>query len=107
MREHSPSARRLVVFYGCLYFAAMRPEEAVALKKRHLALPTTGWGEFHLDSAEPHAGKEWTDSGENRDRRQLKQRERGETRIVPCPPDLTTLIHEHIAEFGTAPDGRL
>jgi hypothetical protein len=31
----------------------------------------------------------------------------GETRTAPCPPELTALIHEHIAEFGTGPDGRL
>ena len=60
-----------------------------------------------MEIAEPYAGKEWTDSGENRDRRQLKQRARGETRTVPCPPELTALLHEHIKEFGTTPDGRL
>src|SRR5690606_6465062 len=49
----------------------------------------------------------WTDSGRNRDHRQLKQRERGETRTVPCPPELTAMLHEHIARFGIAPDGRL
>jgi integrase len=36
-----------------------------------------------------------------------KQRERGESRTAPCPPELTALIHAHVAEFGTAPDGRL
>ncbi len=85
----------------------MRPEEAVALAKLHLVLPAEGWGEFNLNVAEPHAGKEWTDSGENRDRRQLKQRARGEVRTVPCPPELTALLNWHIGEFGTAPDGRL
>jgi integrase len=60
-----------------------------------------------LERAEPHAGKDWTDTGRNRDRRQLKQRARGETRTVPCPPELTALLHEHMARFGTAPDGRL
>jgi len=84
----------------------MRPEEAATLNKHHLALPETGWGVFHLDGAEPHAGKDWTDTGRNRDRRQLKQRERGETWSAPCPPELTALIHEHIAAFGFAPDGR-
>jgi integrase len=69
---------RLVAFYGCLYYAGLRPEEAAALNKRHLDLPPAGWGWFHLDRAEPHAGYEWTDTGQNRDRRQLKQRERGE-----------------------------
>lgn len=26
---------------------------------------------------------------------------------MPCPPELTELIHAHIAEFDVAPDGRL
>lgn len=107
VRGQQRSGPRLVAFFGCLYFAALRPEEAVALKKHNLSLPERGWGELHLEAAEPHAGKEWTDTGENRDSRQLKQRERGEVRIVPCPPELTALLHEHIAEFGTAPDGRI
>jgi integrase len=105
--EQRRSGPRLVAFFGCLYFAGMRPEEAVALAKHNLALPAEGWGEFNLETAEPHAGREWTDSGENRDRRQLKQRARGETRTVVCPPELTALLHEHIGRFGTAPDGRL
>ncbi|WP_432986323.1 tyrosine-type recombinase/integrase [Dactylosporangium sp. CA-233914] len=107
LRDQGETGRRLVAFFGCIYFAAMRPEEIAALNKRHLALPESGWGEFHLDGAEPYAGKEWTDSGENRDRRQLKQRERGESRTAPCPPELTALIHAHIREFGTGTDGRI
>jgi len=101
------SGPRLVAFFGCLYFAAMRPEEAVALAKHNLSLPEKGWGELTIDTAEPHAGKEWTDSGANRDRRQLKQRARGESRTVPCPPELTALLHSHIKQFGTKDDGRL
>jgi hypothetical protein len=106
VREQGRVGRRLVAFYGCLY-AGMRPEEAAHLSERHLALPAEGWGEFHLDGAEPYAGKEWTDTGASRDRRQLKQRERGESRTAPCPPELTALIHKHLDEFGTGPDGRL
>jgi integrase len=105
--EQRRSGPRLVAFFGCLYFAGMRPEEAVGLRLRHLAIPAAGWGELHLDQAEPHAGKEWTDSGAARDSRQLKQRERGEVRSVPCPPELTALLRRHIAEFGTGADGRL
>jgi len=107
VRDQRRSGPRLVAFFGCLYFAALRPEEAVSLAKHNLSLPTEGWGELHLESAEPYAGKEWTDSGNNRDHRQLKQRARGEVRTVPCPPELTALLHEHIRQFGTAPDGRL
>ena len=36
--------RRLVAFFGCLYYAALRPEEAVSLAKHNLSLPTTGMG---------------------------------------------------------------
>jgi hypothetical protein len=43
VRDSGRNGRRLVAFFGCLYFAAMRPEEAVALNKRHLALPAKGW----------------------------------------------------------------
>jgi integrase len=107
VREQRPSGPRMVTFYACLYFAAPRPEEASALALSHLALPEVGWGVFHLDGAEPHAGKEWTDGGTPRERRQLKQRARGEVRSVPCPPELTALIHEHVRTFGTADDGRL
>jgi integrase len=64
-------------------------------------------GELHIERAEPYAGREWTDSGRNRDQRPLKQRARGEIRLVPCPPPLTDLLHAHIQEFGVQPDGRL
>lgn len=107
VREQPRSGRRLVAFFGCLYFAAMRPEEAASLAKHNLALPDEGWGEFHLEIAEPYAGKEWTDTGHTRDRRQLKQRARGEIRTVPCPPELTALIWEHVERFGYGKDGRL
>ncbi|MBB5872010.1 hypothetical protein F4553_005389 [Allocatelliglobosispora scoriae] len=101
------SGPRLVAFFACLYFAALRPEEAANLAKHHLSLPAEGWGELHLSGAAPHAGKDWTDTGTHRERRQLKQRAVGESRTVPCPPELTAYLHWHIEQFGTAPDGRL
>lgn len=107
VREQERSGPRLVAFFGCLYFAGLRPEEAVGLCKHNLSLPARGWGELHLERAEPHAGRDWTDTGENRDSRQLKHRERGETRTVPCSPELTELLHEHVERFGIGPDGRL
>jgi integrase len=66
-----------------------------------------GWGELHLDRVEPHAGKDWTDSKRNRDDRQLKQRAVGETRAVPCPPELTALLRRHVEDFGMGADGRI
>jgi integrase len=106
--QQQRSGPRLVAFFGCLYFAALRPEEAVALLRGNLLLPAAGWGELHLETAEPYAGKEWTDTGANRDRReQLKQRARGDGRRVPCPPELTVLLREHLARFGTGAGGRV
>lgn len=105
--DEQSTGKRLVAFYGCLYYAGMRPEEAVSLRVANLAIPATGWGEIHLDVAEPYAGRDWTDNGNNRDRRQLKQRAIGEGRTTPCPPELTALLHAHRDQFGTGPDGRL
>jgi hypothetical protein len=42
VRVQQRSGKRLVAFYGCLDFAAMRPEETVALAKHHLVLPAEG-----------------------------------------------------------------
>ncbi|MEO6085714.1 MAG: tyrosine-type recombinase/integrase [Umezawaea sp.] len=107
VRVQRRSGPRMVAFFACLYYAGMRPEEAAGLSKHQLALPEEGWGEIHLEIARPHAGKEWTDSGKNRDKRQLKQRDAGTIRPVPSPPELTALLHRHMLAYGTAPDGRL
>ncbi len=55
----------------------------------------------------PDAGSEWTDDGSPREQRQLKHRADGDSRIVPVHPELTRLLRYHLAQFGTAPDGRL
>jgi integrase len=118
VRDVQRSGPRLVAFFGTMYYSALRPEEAAALNKRHLALPEPKWdatrdrlvydfGELHLDTAEPHAGARWTDSGKPRDRRHLKSRAVDEGRSVPCPPELTQLLWEHINEYGYGRDGRV
>ncbi|MER6539790.1 site-specific integrase [Streptomyces sp900105755] len=101
------SGRRLRAFFGCLYYAAMRPGEALGLRRSDCKLPATGWGRIELAETRPTAGKAWTDSGEAHDRRGLKQRAHGEVRIVPIPPPLVRLLRDHLKEFGTAKDGRL
>lgn len=77
------------------------------LREGNLFLPDSGWGELMLEESRPDAGRDWTDSGRQRDERQLKHRAKGETRRVPCPPELTALLHVHLARFGRAEDGRL
>jgi integrase len=90
-----------------MYFAALRPEEAVNLRVADLILPSSGWGEIHLDRATPHAGRTWTDSGKLHDERQLKHRAEGESRVVPCPPELVAFLRSHLRQFGTDPEGRV
>jgi integrase len=97
----------LKAFFAVMYYGALRPEEAAMLSKPDLQLPDGGWGELLLSETAPIAGASWTDSGERRDRRQLKQRAIGEVRTVPSPPPLTRVLHDHLRRFGTAGDGRL
>ena len=107
VRRQKPTGPSLVAFFGAMYFAALRPAEAATLRKGNLALPEAGWGELLLESSTPEAGASWTDSGRRREERQLKHRAKGETRVVPCAPELTALLHEHLETFGTGPDGLL
>lgn len=97
----------LVAFFGCMYYAAMRPEEVCALRKENLSLPETGTGTIFVEAARPEVGDEWSDNGVASEDRALKHREQGQGRTVPCPPELTALLHGHLERFGTAPDGRL
>ncbi|MGH3852172.1 MAG: site-specific integrase [Pseudonocardiaceae bacterium] len=107
VREARLSGPRLVAFFGLMYFSALRPEEAANVRSYNLALPAEGWGELHIHEATPYAGTAWTNDGNQRDRRQLKNRARGDSRTVPCPPELTVMLHDHIREFGTGVEGRL
>lgn len=101
------SGRRLRAFFGCLYYAAARPGEALGLRLSDCHLPEKGWGRIDLQETRPTAGRTWTDSGEVHDRRGLKQRDKGEVRQVPIPPPLVRMLREHVKEFGTGNDGRL
>jgi hypothetical protein len=64
-------------------------------------------GELRLEKAAPEIGEEWTDSGIRGEERALKHREVHEGRTVPCCPELTYLLHEHLRLFGTGSDDRL
>lgn len=123
VRGQRPSGPPLIAFFGVMYYAALRPEEAINLRKNEVTFPplvwndgtkqweepaeADGWGELHLRNASPDVGREWTDDGKERESRQLKHRADGETRIVPIHPELVRLLHAHLRDFGTAIDGRL
>ncbi|MGG2459356.1 tyrosine-type recombinase/integrase [Streptomyces sp. RGM 3693] len=94
-------------FFATLYYAGLRPEEAVALRVGDATLPETGWGEFLVHEAQPEVGRPWTDTGEVHEERELKGRGEGDTRPVPIHPSLVVLLREMIKEFGLEDGDRL
>ncbi|MGW3323657.1 tyrosine-type recombinase/integrase [Streptomyces virginiae] len=104
---HRNRGRRLVAFFACQLYAAMRPAEAVGLREQDCHFPETGWGTLTLRETLPVSGKRWSDSGKRHDKRGLKSREAKADRPVPIPPLLVAMLREHIEEFGTAQGGRL
>jgi integrase len=121
VREQAPSGPRLVAFFAVIYYAGLRPEEAVNLRGDNVALPPLvlneatgsweepgdGWGEMRFCSAATEIGAEWTDDDSRREHRHLKARAQGEWRRVPVPPPLTRLLRSHLDRFGGAPAGRV
>jgi integrase len=87
VRAQGSRGEHLEAFYGCLYYAALRPSEAVALREADCHLPSRGWGRIDLAASEPRAGRDWTDHGTARQARGLKHRAAGEIRsMAPSHP---------------------
>jgi integrase len=99
--------QRLMALFACMYFAALRPGEAVALRRQDCHRPRTGWGWLTLEKSRPEVNRRWTDSDSAHDERGLKHRAITETRRVPIPPELVAILRAHIDTFGTTPDGRI
>ena len=109
--EQGARGEYLEAFYGCMYYAAMRPSEVAALGESACRLPgesdSDAWGELVLSESRPEVGAGWTDDGLSYEKRGLKRRARKTTRSVPIPPVLVAMLRTHITRHGTAPDGRL
>ncbi|NGO69340.1 tyrosine-type recombinase/integrase [Streptomyces boncukensis] len=108
VREQSSRGRHLEAFFGCLYFAGMRPAEAIHLKVAQCTLPDEDcWGILVLRGGTVRPGRNWTDDGRAHEDRSLKWRAEEDSRPIPIPPALVRLLRAHISEHGVAPDGRL
>jgi integrase len=107
VRGLSERGQHLEAFFACLYYAALRPSEAVMLRESDLYLPRKGWGRIVLAASASRAGTAWTDHGTARQERGLKHRADNETRTIPIPPELARLLRAHIKRYGTTPDGRI
>ena len=94
-------------FFAVMYYAGLRPAEAQALSRYDCMLPEDGWGHLTLAHSRPETNRRWTNSGVAHEERGLKHRGSAATRRVPIPPTLVRILREHLAEFGTAADGRL
>ncbi|MEU6825589.1 tyrosine-type recombinase/integrase [Streptomyces atriruber] len=94
---------RLHAFFATLYYAGLRPEEAVALRVSAATLPPSGWGQLLVHTAEPEVGSHWTDDGQVHETRHLKGRAEGDTRVVPAHPDLVAVLRELIKRDGLKP----
>lgn len=99
------SGPRLVAFFGCIYFSALRPEEAVRLEREDLELPEgDGWGWINVGEAAPETDRQWTDTDTRREGRALKHRAVGAVRRAPMPPELVRLLKDHL-RLHAAPRG--
>ncbi len=107
VRAQGARGEHLEAFYGCIYYAATRPSEAVLLTEPDLSLPSRGWGRIDLATSAARAGRDWTDDGTARQARGLKHRAQHETRSVPIPPVLVAMLRAHLRAYGTPLDGRL
>lgn len=97
----------LEAFFGCMYFAAMRPAEVIHLRIEQCHLPTSGWGMLNLSGGVVISGKDWSDDGTVYEVHALKRRAVTATRPVPIPPQFVTMLRAHVKQFGVAEDGRV
>jgi integrase len=98
---------RLMAFFACMYYAAMRPAEVTGLRSQDCRLPPAGWGKITLAKSRPEVNRKWTDSGDAHEERGLKHRATDDVRPVPIPPVLVKILREHIKEHGVGLDGRI
>jgi integrase len=101
-------APKLVGFFACMYYAALRPAEALHLRIDDCDLPDSGWGMLRLSGSTQYVGRGWGDDSDTvREDRELKHRAKSAVRNVPAPPVLVRALRWHIAAYGHAADGRL
>ena len=97
----------VAAFFGCLYYAGLRPAEARALRLDDCRLPDAGWGRLLLARSHQTSGTAWTDNGRPQEERALKHRGSRDTRVVPAHPELVAMLRRHLDHFEPGTQGRL
>ncbi|MFI1013023.1 tyrosine-type recombinase/integrase [Streptomyces sp. NPDC020965] len=101
--KRSRMGRCYRAFFATLYYAGLRPEEAVGMLVSDATLPEEGWGELLVHTAQPEVGSRWTDTGEVHEERGLKGRAEGDTRPVPAHPTLVAVLRDLIEDYDLKP----
>ncbi|RSM44963.1 integrase, partial [Actinoplanes sp. ATCC 53533] len=106
VRQTTPE---LEAFFGTLYFAGLRPEEALHLTNDEYERPAKegDWGWLHLTGATVEIGNSWGDTDDTTEDRGLKHRSRKAVRDVPASPPLCVLLDRHIKKWPPGTNGRL
>lgn len=66
-----------------------------------------GWEELLLWESAPDTTVARSEIGKRSDRRELKHRAKGETRVASCPLQLTKLLDDRLRNSGTDTEGFL
>ncbi len=104
VRGLSDRGAHLHAFYACLYYAALRPSEAVMICETDLHLPKRG-GAGSIAASAYSTRRNWTNQGTARQERGLKHRANHETRAIPIPSESVRLLRAHIKRYGTTRTG--
>ncbi|MEV0570671.1 tyrosine-type recombinase/integrase [Dactylosporangium sp. NPDC050588] len=109
LAEVAKASPELEAFFGCMYYAGLRPEEVLHLTNDEFERPPRegAWGWLHLSGATVASGRGWNDEAEVNEDRGLKHRARMATRPVPVAPPLADMLVRHIAKYPPADNGRL
>ncbi|MFI8532811.1 tyrosine-type recombinase/integrase [Streptomyces aquilus] len=111
IRRRPRGGKRLHAFFATMYYCGPRPEEAVAMRVWDVNLPAVDaadqWCELLIHTATPEVGRQWTDTGEIHEHRDLKGRAEGDTRAVPGHPALTRILRQHIEDEELKPSDLL
>ena len=103
----SPVSRpELTAFFGCLYYAALRPPKPSRCVPAPAPSPHAAGGSSCTHGIFPRSARAWTGNGTPREPRGLKHRPEGAIRTVPIPPQLRPAPLAP-AGFRVRRDGRL
>lgn len=87
-----PGAKSRRMVFELMFYAGLRPSEAVALRVENCELPEKGWGLASIHEARTSSTSRWTREGEAIGETKTAPRD------VPIPPVLVTQIRNFVGE---------